>query len=48
MAVDVLDFGGLGLLEIRDEFGPFVLLFHPFLLSLIFRLSKVWHTLPAS
>jgi hypothetical protein len=28
MAVDVLDLGGLWLLEVRDEFGPFVLLFH--------------------
>jgi hypothetical protein len=48
VAVDVLDLGSLWFLEVLDEFGSFVLLFHPLLLSLIFRLGKVWHTLPAS
>ena len=34
MAVDVLDLGSLWLLEVRDEFGPFVLLFHLHFLTL--------------
>jgi len=34
MAVDVLDLGGLGLLEIPDEFWPFMLLFHLHFLTL--------------
>jgi len=34
MAVYVLDLGSLWLLEVRDEFGPFVLLFHLHFLTL--------------
>jgi hypothetical protein len=37
MAVDVLDLGSLWFLEVPDEFGPFVLLFHLPILHLIFR-----------